>query len=166
MSNDALYLPSPPAQAVLRHRPYPPCLKRQPMQVHLLVSPKECVPSLGMGPSAAEHARWRHPSEQLSDHIFHVISVTRTIDVGIMARIRLIFNMGSIDGDASCLLLGGVNLLVGHGFGFVLLRQDLGNGCSQSSFTMINMPDGSDVDMCLVSYTTRKIHGRANGEWL
>ena len=62
-----------------------------------------------------------------------------------------IFDMGRIDGNLACLLFGRtINIFVGHALGPSLFGQDLGNGLRQGRLSVIDMTNGSNVDVRLV----------------
>lgn len=63
-----------------------------------------------------------------------------THHVGIVPGLRFILHVGSVDGDATGLLLRGlVNVLVRHLFCATRLRQNRGNGCRQCGLAMVHV---------------------------
>ena len=85
------------------------------------------------------------------DHVLHIVSVAGAVDVSIVTVLRLVLDVGGIDGDAAGLLFRGrVDLIVrleGRAAG---LSQDLGDRCGQRGLAMVNVTDGADVAVRLV----------------
>ena len=87
-----------------------------------------------------------------SDHVLNVISVSRAVDVSIMSVGGLVLDVGGRDGDSSGLLLGGlVDLVVILELSLTQRSQGLGNGSGQGGLSVIDVTDGSDVDVGLVT---------------
>ena len=98
-----------------------------------------------------------------SNHILNVIGVTWTVNVGIMSLISLVLNMGSGNGDTSgSLFWSSVDGAVIQEISTSFFRQNLGDSSGQSGLTMINVTNGSNVDMRL-----RTVEGciRTNKGW-
>jgi hypothetical protein len=77
--------------------------------------------------------------------------VTRAVDVGVVARLRLVLDVRGGDGDAASLLLRSVvDLLEGPGLPAVLLGKDLGDGRRQRRLAMVDVTNGADIDVRLV----------------
>jgi hypothetical protein len=79
--------------------------------------------------------------------------------VGVVTGVRLVLNVGRVDGDATLTLLGstidvGVVLL----FGLTLLGEHVGDRSGEGSFAMINVADGADVDVGLVPFELLASH--------
>ena len=69
-----------------------------------------------------------------------------------MTLIRLVFNVRGIDGDLACLFFGCfIDILVGHGLGITLLRQDLGNGLGERGLAVVHVSNGTNIDVGLVT---------------
>ena len=86
------------------------------------------------------------------DHVLDIVGVTRAVHVSIVTVGRLILDVGSVDGDTTLTLLG--SLIDGRVVGVLstaLQRQVLGDGSGQSGLTMVDVTDGADVNMGLVS---------------
>ena len=89
------------------------------------------------------------------DHVFDVVRVARAVDVGVVAVLRLVLDVGGRDRDAAGLLLGSVvDLLEGAGLPAVLLGQHLGDGRGQRGLAVVDVTDGADVDVRLVPSRT------------
>ena len=68
------------------------------------------------------------------------ISVSRTVDVAIVTGVTLVLDMCRVDSDTTGLFLRRlVNLGIVGELGSPLLRQNLGNGCSQCSLAMVDV---------------------------
>ena len=86
------------------------------------------------------------------DHVLDIVGVTRAVHVSIVTVGRLILDVGGVDGDTTLTLLG--SLIDGRVVGVLstaLQRQVLGDGSGQSGLTMVDVTDGADVNMGLVS---------------
>ena len=86
------------------------------------------------------------------DHVLDIVGVTRAVHVSIVTLGRLILDVGGVDGDTTLTLLG--SLIDGRVVGVLstaLQRQVLGDGSGQSGLTMVDVTDGADVNMGLVS---------------
>jgi hypothetical protein len=69
-----------------------------------------------------------------------------------MTPSRFVLNVRGVDGNFTRLFLRrSVNILVCHGFRPTLFRQDLGNRLRQGSLSMINVSNGTNVNMGLVT---------------
>lgn len=83
-----------------------------------------------------------------SNHVLDVISVSRAVDVSVMSVLGLVLNVSGRDGDTSGLLLGGlVDLVVVLELGTSAAGQGLGDGSSQGGLSVIDVTNGSDVDV-------------------
>lgn len=64
----------------------------------------------------------------------------------------LVFNVTGVDGDLPRLFFWStINIFVAHGFTPTLLREDLGDGLCESGFPMIDMTDGTNVNVRFVA---------------
>jgi hypothetical protein len=92
-----------------------------------------------------------------SNHVLHIVGVTRAVHVSIVTLLGLILHVSSIDGNTTLLLLGSVVTLV-KGLHLVLVGLDplskhLGDSCGQGSLTMVHVTDGTNVH---VRFSTHK----------
>ena len=87
------------------------------------------------------------------DHVLYVVRVSRAVYVRVVSVRGLIFNVCGGDGDSSFLLFRCfVNLVELYVLTqAVSLMQYLGDRSRQSSFSVVYMADGSDIDMRLGS---------------
>src|SRR6185312_17021112 len=84
------------------------------------------------------------------DHVLHVVSMARTIDVSVVTLARLVFDVSCRDGDAACLLFRRlVDLVISSELGAPLFGQHLGDRGRQRRLAVIDMTDGPDVAMGL-----------------
>src|SRR5690349_11910899 len=75
------------------------------------------------------------------DHVFHIVSVTRTINVSIVTLFRLIFDVRGVDGDTALLLFGRIiNLVVPSSLRHTLFGQNRRDRGSQRRLPMVNVP--------------------------
>ncbi len=85
------------------------------------------------------------------DHVLHVIGVAGAIDVGVMAVLGLVLDVGRRDRDATRLLFRRlVDLVVGREGRAARLGQNLGDGRRQRGLAVIDVTDRADVAMRLV----------------
>src|SRR6266852_88810 len=84
------------------------------------------------------------------DHILNVVGVTRTIDVGIVAMLGLVFQVGNRNRDTTFALLRSlINLVKGRIFGKLSSCQHFGDGCCQGRLAMVDVSNRSYVHMQL-----------------
>src|SRR5207247_6529135 len=75
------------------------------------------------------------------------------VDVGVVALVRLVLDVGGGDGDAALALLGGlVDLIVGDELGHLLGRLVLGDRRGQRGLAVVDVADRPDVHVRLVAY--------------
>ncbi len=64
----------------------------------------------------------------------------------------LVFNVAGVDGNLSRFFFRStIDIFVAHGFTPSLFGEDLGDGLSESGFAVIDMADGTDVDVRFVA---------------
>src|SRR5690606_41184391 len=81
-----------------------------------------------------------------SNHIYHVVSVTGTIHVCIVTSSCLIFHVSGIDSNTSFFFFrSSVNIIIFSCLSKSLFRKDRSNSCGQSSFTMVNVTNSTNV---------------------
>src|SRR5690606_8310781 len=86
---------------------------------------------------------------------------TGAVDVRVVARLGLVLDVGDRDGDAALTLLGSLvdvverRLLVQVGVG---VSKDLGDCCRHRRLTVVDVTDGSDVDVRLGPLELRLSH--------
>src|SRR5690606_24351729 len=76
------------------------------------------------------------------DHVLHIVSVTRAVDVCVVTNRGVVLYVRGVDGDATSLFFRRVvDLIVALGFAAPGLGADGRNGRSQSGLTMVNVAD-------------------------
>ena len=78
--------------------------------------------------------------------------MARAVDVSVVTLSGLVLDVGDVDGDTTLLLFrSGVDLVevVSRVDVRVLFVQDLGDGCGQGSLTVIDVADGTNVNVRL-----------------
>src|ERR1700730_518234 len=84
------------------------------------------------------------------DHVLAVVGVPGAVDVGVVALRRLVLDVRGRERDAASLLFGGiVDRIEGAEFSESLLCQNLRDGRGQRGLAMVDMTDGSHVDVRL-----------------
>ena len=84
------------------------------------------------------------------DHVLDVVGVAGAVDVGVVAVVGLVLDVGDGDGDAALALLGGVVDLVEVAvLGLALEGEVLGDGRRQGRLAVVDVTDGADVDVGL-----------------
>src|SRR5690606_18509561 len=74
------------------------------------------------------------------DHVLHIVSVTRAVDVRVVTDRGIVFNVGRVDGDTTSLLFRRVVDLVvtlGHTARTEDFGADASQGCSQRGLTVV-----------------------------
>ena len=80
------------------------------------------------------------------NHVFNVVSVTRAVNVSVVARNRLVFDVCGVDGDPTGFFFrGSIDLVVAHFFRHATLGQVAGDRRRQRRFTMVNVANGADI---------------------
>ena len=95
------------------------------------------------------------------DHVLHIIGVAGAIDMRIVARSRLIFDVGRRNRDAALTLFGSlVNIIVRREGGAAGFGQHLGDGGRQRRLAMVNVTNGTNVAVRFVADEFCLTHGR------
>src|SRR4051794_26430562 len=85
------------------------------------------------------------------DHVLDVVSVTWAVDVRVVTVLRLVLDVRRGNGDAALALLRSVvDLLEAARLATVGLRQDLRDCRRQRRLSMVDVTNGSDVDVRLI----------------
>ena len=84
------------------------------------------------------------------DHVLDVVGVTRAVDVGVVAGVGLVLDVGDGDGDAALALLGRVvDRIEGAVLGVALQGEVLGDRRGQARLAVVDVADRADVDVRL-----------------
>ncbi|CAI8784004.1 Anti restriction protein [Pseudomonas brassicacearum] len=88
-----------------------------------------------------------------SDHVFYVVGVTWAVNVCVVTHGRIVLNVSGVDGDTASFLFRGavdlveVNLGRTENFG-----ADTGQSSGQRGFTVVNVTNGTNVDVRLITF--------------
>ena len=97
------------------------------------------------------------------DHVLHIVGVARAVDMGVVAVLRLVFDVRRRDRDAARLLFRRlVDLVIGGERGAAGLGQHLRDRSRQRRLAMVDVTDRADVAMRLVPLKFGFTHGRVS----
>ena len=86
------------------------------------------------------------------DHVLDIVSMTRAVNVSIVTLVGLILNVSGVNRDTTSLLLGSlIDGSVVLEISVTLQGQVLGDSCGQSGLAVVNVANGANVDMGLIS---------------
>ena len=86
------------------------------------------------------------------DHVLHVVSVAGGVNVCVVTLLGLVLNVRDVNGNTAIALFGSVVDLIEGGELVqirVLVMQNLGDCCGQRGLAVVNVTDGTDVDVRL-----------------
>ena len=88
------------------------------------------------------------------DHVLDIVCVTGAVHVSIVTLLGLVLNMTGVDCDTSCLLFGSiVDLVICQKFNVVVGQsKSLGDSCGKSGLAVVNVTDGTNVNMGFRSF--------------
>ena len=93
------------------------------------------------------------------NHVFHVVRVTRAVNVGVVALIGFVLNVSSIDGDAALALLrSSVNIGIVLNLSHPFLGEHVCDRSGEGGFAVVNVANGADVDVGLVPFELLASH--------
>ncbi len=82
------------------------------------------------------------------NHVLHIVSVTRAVNVSIVTGLGLVLNVSSVNSNTTLFLFrSGVDRVERFNFGETFFSQHLGDSSGQSGLTMVNVSDSTDVDV-------------------
>ena len=94
------------------------------------------------------------------DHVLNVVSMSWAVNVSVVSFCSLVLNVRSVDGDTTFSLFWSfIDVSVVFEFSLTFEGQSFGDSSSQSSFTVVNVTDGTNVNMWLVSFEFSFCHG-------
>ena len=94
------------------------------------------------------------------DHVLHVVGVAGAVHVSIVTLVGFILNVTGVDCDTSCLLFGRVvDLVISQELDVTVFESEsLGDRCGQGGFAVVNVTDGTDVDVRLGAFKCSLCH--------
>ena len=116
-----------------------------------LAGQEDVLARLGHGPvGGGDHEDGAVHLGGAGDHVLDVVGVAGAVDVGVVAGVGLVLDVGDGDGDAALALLGSVvDGVEGAVLGLALEGEVLGDGRRQGRLAMVDVTDGADVDVGL-----------------
>src|SRR5699024_10494699 len=82
------------------------------------------------------------------NHVLDIVGVARAVNVSVVTLLGVVLDVSGVDRDATSLLFGGlVDAGVIHEVRIALQGQNLGDGSRQSGLAVVNVTDGTNVDM-------------------
>ena len=94
------------------------------------------------------------------DHVLDVVGVTRAVDVGVVAGVGLVLDVGDRDGDPALALFGGVvDRVEGAVLGLTLQGEVLRDRRGQGRLAMVDVADRADVHVRLGALELLLGHG-------
>src|SRR5690606_32734427 len=95
------------------------------------------------------------------DHVLDVVGVAGAVNVSVVAVGRLVLDVRGADGDAACFFFRSVvDLRVVASFAAEFLGQNRADCSGQRGFTVVNVTDGTDVDVRFSPFKLAFSHGR------
>ena len=88
------------------------------------------------------------------DHVLDVVSVARAVNVSVVTLGGIVLNVGGVDGDTTSLLLRSVvDLIELKSLAYTVVLSKNGGDCrGKSGLTVIDVSNGSNVDVHAVTY--------------
>ena len=116
-----------------------------------LAGQQDVLAGLGHGPVGGGHDQDRAVHlGGAGDHVLDVVGVPGAVDVGVVAGVGLVLDVGDGDGDAALALFGRVvDRIEGAVLGLALQREVLADGRGQGRLAMVDVADRADVDVRL-----------------
>ena len=86
------------------------------------------------------------------DHVLDVVSVPRAVDVGVVTMFGFVFDVSGVDRDTTSALFGGrIDVGISHILGKALHRKDVGDGRGKGGLTVVDVADGTNVNVDAVT---------------
>ena len=87
------------------------------------------------------------------DHVLNVVSMSWAVNVSVVTFVSLVLNVRSVDCDTTFSLFWSfIDVSVVFELSLTFEGQSFGDSSSQSGFTVVNVTDGTNVNMGLVSF--------------
>ena len=97
------------------------------------------------------------------DHVLDIVGVPRTVDVRIVTFIGLILDVRGVDCDTAGLFFGRlVDFVVTHFHCVAFASHNHRDSCGQSSFTVVNVADGTNVNVGFASVVFSFSHNKSS----
>ncbi|MNZ93432.1 hypothetical protein D3C78_1124960 [compost metagenome] len=94
------------------------------------------------------------------DHVLHIVSVARAVNVRVVTRLRFVLDVGGVDRDAASLFFRSrIDLVVALGFATELVRQNGRDSCRQRRFAVVNVTNRTHVHVRLGTFKLAFCHG-------
>src|SRR5262249_7761104 len=88
-----------------------------------------------------------------SDHVLHIVGVTRTVNVRVVTIRCLVLNVCGINGDTTLFFFGcGIDLIILLRFRQTFFRKYSCNSSGQGCLTVVNMTDRTNIKMWFVPF--------------
>ncbi len=88
-----------------------------------------------------------------SDHVFDVVGVTWAVNVRVVTNVRVVLYVRGVDGDTTSFFFwGAVDLVEVNTSRTENLGADASQSSSQSGFTVVNVTNGTNVDVRLITF--------------
>ena len=94
------------------------------------------------------------------DHVLDIVGVAGAVNVCIVTGCGLILNVSGVDCYTSCLFLGSVvDLVISEEFVTSFAEGEVfGDSCGKSGFTMVNVTDGTNINVRLATFKFSLCH--------
>ena len=87
------------------------------------------------------------------DHVLDIVGVARAVNVSIMSLSGFVFNVRGVDGDSAFSFFRSlIDHVVVHELGAALFSQHFGDGSGQGRLAMVNVTNGTNVNMGFSSF--------------
>ena len=110
----------------------------------------------GLGHRAVRRAHHEDRAVHLrrtGDHVLDIVGVAGTVDMRVVALVRLVFDVSRVDRDATLFFLRRViDFRIALGRCEAFFGQNIGDGRRKSGLTVIDVSDGADVHVRFVAF--------------
>ena len=87
------------------------------------------------------------------DHVLDIVSMAGAVNVSVVTFVSLILNVRGVNCDAALSLFGSfIDVRIVNELRFALQTKGLGDSSGQSGFAVVNVANGTNVDMRLCSF--------------
>ncbi len=86
------------------------------------------------------------------DHVLNVVCVTRAVNVRVVTLFRFVLDVSGVNRNTARLFFGRlIDFVVTHFLCLTFARHNHGDSCGQSGLAVVNVADGTNVDVGLAS---------------